>query len=199
MTDSNHNLNVAKGLRLEYTTLAWNVVGVVVVLVAAWRSRSVALAGFGLDSVIEILASTVVVWQLLESSLDRQRRALRLMSFAFGAVSIYVGLISVVALATHHVAHHSVAGILWTALTALVMFFLAAAKTRVGRLLNNPVLQAEGRVTFIDGVLATSVMIGLGVNAYWGWWWADPLAGLLLVYYVSRECVVTWRDSASHV
>jgi divalent metal cation (Fe/Co/Zn/Cd) transporter len=81
----------------------------------------------------------------------------------------------------------SPAGIAWTALTAAAMFTLAAGKARVGRALNNPVLLTEGRVTTVDGLLAVSVLIGLCLNAAAGWWWADPLAGYVLVFYAIKE------------
>jgi divalent metal cation (Fe/Co/Zn/Cd) transporter len=75
----------------------------------------------------------------------------------------------------------------WTAITAVVMVALAAGKTRTGTALDNPVLRTEGRVTLIDGLLATAVLAGLALNAGLGWWWADPLAGYVLVYYAARE------------
>jgi divalent metal cation (Fe/Co/Zn/Cd) transporter len=78
-------------------------------------------------------------------------------------------------------------GIAWTAITAVVMFALAAGKTRTGVALDNPVLRTEGRVTTIDGILATAVLVGLALNASLGWWWADPAAGYVLVYYGARE------------
>jgi divalent metal cation (Fe/Co/Zn/Cd) transporter len=176
-----------RGRALEWTTLAWNVVGVVVLAVAAVRARSVALAGFGLDSLIEIGASSVVLWELSGTGERRQRRALRLIGCAFIALAIYLVVQSVVVLAAGSRPHHSPLGITWTAITAAVMFLLAAGKSRTGRALGNPVLQTEGRVTFIDGLLATAVLIGLTLNAAVGWWWADPLAGLLIVYYAVRE------------
>jgi divalent metal cation (Fe/Co/Zn/Cd) transporter len=76
---------------------------------------------------------------------------------------------------------------MWTAITAVVMVALAAGKTRTGTALDNPVLRTEGRVTLIDGLLATAVLAGLALNAGLGWWWADPLAGYVLVYYAARE------------
>lgn len=82
---------------------------------------------------------------------------------------------------------HSVLGIIWTALTAAVMFALAAGKARTGRALDNPVLMTEGRVTAIDGILAVAVLLGLILNAVAGWWWADPAAGYVFVYYAARE------------
>jgi divalent metal cation (Fe/Co/Zn/Cd) transporter len=88
-----------------------------------------------------------------------------------------------------------VGGIVWTALTAVLMFALAAGKSRTGRRLANPVLVSEGRVTFIDGVLAAVVLIGLVLNAALGWWWADPLAGFVLVFYALRESAICFRQS----
>jgi divalent metal cation (Fe/Co/Zn/Cd) transporter len=176
-----------RGLLLEYTTLGWNVAGIVVLAWAAIAARSVALAGFGLDSLIEIGASAVVVWELTGTGETRQRRALRLIGIAFIGLAVYLSVQSTVVLATGHHAKHSPTGIVWTAVTAAVMFTLAAGKARTGAALDNPVLRTEGRVTFIDGILATAVLVGLVLNATLGWWWADPLAGYVLVYYAVRE------------
>lgn len=176
-----------RGFALEYTTLAWNVIGIVVLAVAAIGARSVALAGFGLDSLIEIGASTVVVWELSGSGEDRQRRALRLIGFGFAALAGYLLIQSTLVLATGFRPHHSALGIGWTAITAAVMAGLAAGKARTGAALSNPVLKTEGRVTLIDALLATAVLAGLVLNSALGWWWADPAAGYVLVYYALRE------------
>jgi len=176
-----------RGFALEYTTLAWNVIGIVVLAVAAIGARSVALAGFGLDSLIEIGASTVVVWELSGSGEDRQRRALRLIGCGFTALAGYLLIQSTLVLATGFRPHHSALGIGWTAITAAVMAGLAAGKARTGAALSNPVLKTEGRVTLIDALLATAVLAGLVLNSALGWWWADPAAGYVLVYYALRE------------
>ena len=176
-----------RGLALEYITLSWNVAGIVVLALAAVAARSVALAGFGLDSLIEIGASTVVIWELSGSGAERQRRGLRLIGYAFAALAAYLLVQSSVVLATGYRPGHSLPGIAWTALTAVVMFLLAAGKARTGRALGNPVLRTEGRVTMIDGILACAVLLGLTLNAGFGWWWADPAAGYVLVFYAARE------------
>ena len=178
---------VRRGFALEYVTLGWNVVGIGVLAFAAISARSVALAGFGLDSLIEIGASTVVIWELSGSGEKRQRHGLRLIMYAFGALAAYLLVQSTVVLAIGYHPGRSPPGIIWTAATAAVMFTLAAGKTRTGRALDNPVLRTEGRVTMIDGILATSVLLGLALNAALGWWWADPAAGYVLVYYAVRE------------
>ena len=176
-----------RGFALEYATLGWNVAGIVVLAVAAVAARSVALAGFGLDSLIEIGASVVVIWELSGTGEDRQHRALRLIGFAFAALAIYLLVQSTAVLVIGYHPRHSVLGIAWTAVTAAVMFALAGGKARTGRALDNPVLRTEGRVTTIDGILAVAVLAGLTLNAAAGWWWADPVAGYVLVYYAARE------------
>jgi divalent metal cation (Fe/Co/Zn/Cd) transporter len=178
---------VRRGFILEYLTLAWNVVGIVVLTIAAVAARSVALAGFGLDSLIEIGASTVVIWELSGTGAERQRRGLRLIGYAFAALAAYLLAQSTVVLVTGYHPRHSLLGIAWTAATAVVMFALAAGKARTGRALDNAVLRTEGRVTTIDGILAVAVLLGLTLNAGAGWWWADPAAGYVLVYYAVRE------------
>jgi divalent metal cation (Fe/Co/Zn/Cd) transporter len=183
-----------RGIRLEWTTLGWNVVGVIVLAYLAITASSVALAGFGLDSFIEIGASTVVLWELSGTGAARQQRALRLIGVAFIALATYLTAQSAIALVTAHHATQSVAGIAWTAITALVMFLLAAGKARSGRALGNPVLITEGRVTFIDGLLAVAVLLGLALNFAFAWWWADPIAGLVIVYYAIREAIQIFRS-----
>jgi divalent metal cation (Fe/Co/Zn/Cd) transporter len=176
-----------RGFALEYATLGWNVIGIVVLAVAAVSARSVALAGFGLDSLIEISASTVVIWELSGSGVDRQRRALRLIGVGFALLALYLLVQSTIVLVTGFHPGHSPLGIAWTAVTAATMFALAAGKARTGAALNNPVLTTEGRVTLIDGLLAAIVLVGLLLNSAFGWWWADPAAGYVLVYYAVRE------------
>jgi divalent metal cation (Fe/Co/Zn/Cd) transporter len=176
-----------RGRLLEAATLGWNVVGIVVLAIAAIGARSVALAGFGLDSLIEIGASTVVLWELADTGQARQRRALQLIGAAFVALAGYLLVQSTWSLVAGFHPRHSPLGIAWTAVTAATMFALAAGKARTGRALDNPVLLTEGRVTTIDGLLAVAVLVGLVLNAAAGWWWADPLAGYVLVYYAVKE------------
>jgi divalent metal cation (Fe/Co/Zn/Cd) transporter len=183
-----------QGFALEYVTLGWNVAGVVVLAIAAITARSVALAGFGLDSLIEIGASAVVIWELSGTDERRQRRALRLIGYAFAALAIYLLVQSTAVLALGYRPRHSALGIAWTAVTAAVMFALAAGKARTGRALGNPVLTTEGRVTLIDGILAVAVLLGLALNAVAGVWQADPVAGYVLVGYAAKEVLEIFRN-----
>ena len=168
--------------------------GVVVLALAAIEARSVALAGFGLDSLIEIGASTVVLWELAGIAHERRQRAMRLIGIAFVGLAVYLAIQSTVVLAIGFHPRHSPLGIAWTGVTAVVMFALAAGKSKTGAALRNPVLSAEGRITMIDSILATAVLIGLVLNASIGWWWADPLAGYVLLYYAVREA----REALAH-
>lgn len=179
---------------LEVATLAWNVIGIVILAIAALRSHSVALAGFALDSLIEIGASTVVLWELSGTGEQRQRHALRLIAAAFLSLAAYLIVQASIVLATGFHARHSPLGIVWTAITAVAMFALAVGKHRTGHQLNNPVLITEARVTVIDGLLATAVLLGLVLNAALGWWWADPLSGLVIVFYAIKEARVIFTD-----
>jgi hypothetical protein len=142
--DTARDVLLRRGFALEYVTLAWNVAGIVVLAIAATAARSVALAGFGLDSLIEIGASTVVIWELSGTGAERQRRGLRLIGYAFAALAVYLAVQSTVVLAAGYHPRHSVLGITWTAVTAVVMFALASGKARTGRALDNPVLRTEG-------------------------------------------------------
>ncbi len=186
-----------RGLVLEYITLGWNVVGVVIAVIAAYAAHSVALAGFGLDSLIEIFASVVVIWQLTGVNQHREQLALRLIGIAFIALVIYmvVQLLSTLLTGTHAVA--SFGGIVWIAATFITMLLLAFGKRTTGQQqLKNEVLLTEGRVTLVDAYLAGAVLVGLVLNALFGWWWADPLASLVIVYYGIREAIHTLRESA---
>ena len=184
-----------RGLHLEYATLAWNVVGVPVLVVAAIRSGSAAAAGFGLDSAIEIGASLVVIWELTGAPKEREAIGLRLIGVAFLAVAVYVTTLAAVTIIGGHHPGHSPLAIAWTAATCVVMLALARGKAITGRALDNPVLRAESRVTLVDACLAAAVLVGLTLNALVGWWWADPLAGLVIVGYAIREARNALRSS----
>lgn len=175
------------GLGLEYATLGWNVVGTRVVVTAAMTAHSIALAGFGLDSLIEIFASVVVVWQLTGRSEVRERMAMRMIGWAFLALAIYILLQTAWALSAGDRPAPSPGGIAWLLATFIAMLLLAYGKRAAGQGLHNRVLLTEARVTLIDAILASAVLAGLVLNAALGWWWANPLAGLVIVYYAIRE------------
>ena len=193
---SQDNLLLKRGINLERFTLGWNVFGIVVLAFAAYAAHSVSLTGFALDSLIEIGASTVVLWELAATNKDRQARALKLIAYAFITLAIYIAVQSTLSLVSGAHSNHSRVGVAWTAITAVVMFTLAASKAKTGRALDNPVLITEGRVTFIDGLLATAVLLGLILNALFGTWWVDPLAGFVIVFYGYKEARAILHEPA---
>ena len=185
-----------RGIALEYTTLGWNVAAVPILLITAAGAGSLALAGFGVDSLIEIIASAVVVWQLKgEEGSHRERAALRIIAAAFVALAIYIAVQSAVILSSRTHPGHSTLAIVWLALTVAAMLALAAGKRDTGRRLGNPVLQTESRVTLIDGALAAAVLAGVVLNALLGWWWADPLSALVILVYGLREARHAWTEA----
>jgi divalent metal cation (Fe/Co/Zn/Cd) transporter len=182
---------------LEYATLGWNVVGVVVLAIAAIAAASLALAAFGVDSLIEIVASAVVVWQLKgEEGSQRERQALRIIAIAFVLLAIYIGIQATVSFASHTHPRHSILGIAWLAVTVVAMLVLATGKRTTGQRLQNRVLETEARVTAIDGVLAGAILLGVVLNAIVGWWWADPLSALVILIYALREAHHAWTEAS---
>lgn len=177
-----------RGVRLEYVTLGWNVAGVAILTLTALAARSIALAAFGFDSLVEIGASTVVIWELTGSKDDRSsEKALRLIGIAFVVLVPYVIAVGGASLLVAGHPRPSPYGIGWTLATLVVMALLAVGKRTTGRALDNAVLLTEGRVTLVDAYLAGSVLLGLVLNRMLGWWWADPLASAVVVFYAVRE------------
>lgn len=181
-----------QGLFLEYITLSWNIVGCIILLFLL-NTPSISLFGFGIDSAIEIFASLVVVWQLKAINKSREKLAEKLIGISFVSLSLYI-LVQVYFSLTDYIhTPVSTTGIIWLFITAVVMFLLAYGKSVVGKKLNNRVLISEAKVTVIDGLLATAVLVGLLLNSYFGLWWADSVASLVIVYYGIREAMHVLR------
>jgi divalent metal cation (Fe/Co/Zn/Cd) transporter len=198
MSKFDRNPLLRRGLRLEYITLLWNVVGVVILAVAAIDAASVALASFGLDSLIEIGASTVVIWELTDTAAKREGRALRLIGWSFFTIAAYIAAQASYLLAVGDHPRASHLGIAWTSITFLVMLSLAYGKAITGKALDNAVLRTEGRVTLVDAYLAGAVLIGLVLNATAGLWWADPAAGYVIVFYGIKEGRAALKEARAH-
>lgn len=188
-----------QGRTLQWLTIAWNTGEVFVTVGLGIAARSLALIAFGLDSLVEVFASLVVVWHLQPSDAAehdrRDRRALRLVSVAFAVLATYLLVGTVRSLLGDHEADSSPAGIAYLAITACVMFGLARRKRRLGTALDSEPFLAEASMTFLDGCLATSILVALAVNAALGWWWADPLAAGLVGLVAAREAVEQWREA----
>jgi divalent metal cation (Fe/Co/Zn/Cd) transporter len=191
-----------RGLRLEWATNSWNAMEVVVTIALGVQAGSLALVAFGLDSVVEIFASTVVIRNLHDDRRDpgdrRVHRALRLIAAAFWALAVFLGVMSSRGLVLGDHPDSSPAGIAYMVVTAGVMFGLALLKRDTAEALGSEPLHAEAAMTFLDGCLSSSVLVALVLNAWLGWWWADPIAALLVAAAAINEGVDLWRESVPH-
>lgn len=188
-----------RALQLEYATIAWNVGEAVLTIALGTVAGSLALIGFGTVSVVEVFASTVVVWHLKpgheQDHPGRTRVALRLTALAFLVLAVVLTIAAVSDLASGRQAGESPWGIAYLAVTALVMFGLAMLKRRTAIGLDSAPLKSEATLTFLDGMLSTATLIGLALNAYIGWWWADPAAALLVALAAFNEAKENWNDA----
>jgi divalent metal cation (Fe/Co/Zn/Cd) transporter len=180
--------------RLEILTIAWNVMEVFVTVGLGLAAGSLALVAFGLDSLVEIFASGVVLWQLRGEGSARTRHAMLLVALAFFALAAVLFAGAAYTLAIGHRADDSVWGVAYLGLTAVVMFGLAYRKWRLGEELDNHPLEHEARITFLDGCLATGVLLALVATIAFGWWWADPLAAVIVAVACVPEGLDAWRD-----
>jgi divalent metal cation (Fe/Co/Zn/Cd) transporter len=182
--------------RLAWGGNLWHVAEFAIALGAGIAAGSVALVGFGIDSLIEVLAGTVVVWLFTGRRLHSEhaeRRAQQLIALSFFLLAAYVAIESLRTLTgTDHPAASWV-GIGLAAVTAPTMPLLARAKRRVGRQLGSRATESEGQQNMICAYLSVALLIGLGANALFGWWWADPAAALVIAAIAAREGVESWR------
>jgi divalent metal cation (Fe/Co/Zn/Cd) transporter len=182
-----------RGLRLEYLTITWNVIEAVVAVGFGIAAGSIALVGFGFDSVIEVVAASVVIWELRGIGEGRERFALRLIAVSFFVLTAYVGFQAVRDLFARAEPHESVPGIFLAASSLLVMPVLAIAKRGTGRAMASAPLIADSSETMLCGLLSLILLVGLLLNATVGWWWADPVAALGIAALALREGIEAWR------
>ena len=193
-----HDVLLARGRRLEVVTIGWNVMEVFVTVGLGLAAGSLALVAFGLDSLIEVFASVVVIWYIGDHHAEgRARHSLRLVALAFGVLGVYLLIASVYNLVQGSAADSSPLGIAYLGITACVMFALALIKRSVARGAGSEPLAAEARLTFLDGCLAVSILVALVMNAVWSIWWADPTAALVVALFCFREAAVNWSESRS--
>jgi len=189
---------VRRGQWLTWTTLAYNSLEGILSVAAGALAGSVALVGFGLDSFIEVSASGAAIWRLHRDAdaahRERaERLALRFIAATFVALSAYIAVDALHDLLTRAAPQSSPVGIAIAVASLIVMPVLAAAKRRVASRLRSGALRAEARQTDICMYLSGLLLLGLALNALLGWWWADPVAALLMVPLIAREGIETWR------
>jgi divalent metal cation (Fe/Co/Zn/Cd) transporter len=196
MATETYDALLRRGRHLQYATIAWNVMEVFVTIALGVAAGSLALIAFGLDSLVEVFASLVVVWYIADHAAHgRAARALRLVAVAFGALAVYLVAAGCYNLARGESASSSPAGIAYLAATAVVMFVLARMKRTLARAADSEPLGAEASMTFLDGWLAVGILTALVLDAVAGWWWADPAAALLVAVFCAIEAVDNWREA----
>jgi divalent metal cation (Fe/Co/Zn/Cd) transporter len=182
-----------RAVHLAWATIGWNTIEAVVAIGAGVAASSVALVGFGLDSIVEVSAAVVVLWQLAGVAEEREKRALKLIGGSFFLLAAYVTVTAVRDLVTGSEPDSSTVGIVLTALSLVVMPTLAWAKRRTARELSSRTVMADSTQTMLCTYLSASTLAGLALNAALEWWWADPAAALIIAAVAVSEGREAWR------
>ena len=189
---------LGRGRRLEYLTLGWNVVEGVVSVGAGVFAGSTALVGFGMDSFIESVSGAILLWRLQdhEHHARREELALRLVAVSFFLLAAYVAFEAARSLLLREPPEASWPGIVIAALSLIVMPWLARQKRNVASELGSRALAADSRQTDLCAYLSAVLLGGLLLNALLGWWWADPVAALVMAPIIANEGREAWRGEA---
>jgi divalent metal cation (Fe/Co/Zn/Cd) transporter len=187
--------DVQKGRRLEYLTLGWNLIEAAVAVAAGAVAGSIALVGFGVDSLIESLSGAILLWRLQLHEADEQREliAAKLVGASFFVLAAYVAFDAAKTLIMREEPHVSAVGIMLACASLVVMPLLARAKRGVAARLESRSLEADSRQTDLCAYLSAILLGGLALNALFGWWWADPVAGFIMVPIIVHEGIETLR------
>jgi len=186
---------IRRGRRLEYLTIGWNMFEAAVAIGAGVFARSTALLGFGIDSLIELVSGSVLLWRLRhgEKGERREQQARKLVGVSLLVLAAYIAFEAVESLVEQEPPAASYGGIVIAFLAVIVMPLLARAKRKVAASLESRAMHADSRQSDICGYLSAILLIGLGANALLGWWWADPVAGLVMVPIISKEGIGALR------
>jgi divalent metal cation (Fe/Co/Zn/Cd) transporter len=190
----------ARGRRLEYFTILWNCLEALIALVAGFFAGSIALVGFGFDSIIEVTSGSVLLWRLHNETSPRraciEQWSLRIVGICFIALALYVAFDASSALYFRQAPRQSAAGIALAVVSLLVMPYLARAKRRVAASIESRAMDADATQTQLCACLSAILLGGLLLNALLGWWWADPVAGLVMVPIIFREGYDAFRGKS---
>lgn len=203
-TPAERQEHVRRATQLNRLTIVWNAIEGIVAIIAGVAASSIGLVAFGLDSGIEVSAALVLAWRLHQErtagcKIDADDRAQTLIAWSFVALAAYVSVTAIVDLVGGHEPDASTLGIALAALSLVVMPVLAAQKRRVALQLGSQAAVAEAAQTNVCTLLSAALLIGLSANAAFGWWWADPVAGLTIAAASAWMAVRTFRaDSLEH-
>lgn len=191
-----------KGLWLEYFTVGYNILEAVLSIAFGHMAKSIALIGFGLDSIVESLSGCVLIWRLKkhgkisEAEEERiEKRAMRFVAVTFFILGMYILFQSVKKLLTHDMPAPSLPGILIAMASLIIMPILSYSKYRVGRNINSEALVADAKETLACAMLSVALFLGLGANYVFGFWQADAIVGLIIVAFLFREGLEVWKES----
>ena len=189
---------VHRGRRLEYFTIGWNLIEGGVAIVAGVFAGSIALVGFGLDSFIEVTSGLTLLWRMsVDADVHRrelsEKRALRIVGACFLLLAVYVAYESASDLWSRKRPEHSVPGIILACVSLIVMPLLSRAKRKIGSALGSAAMHADAKQTEFCTYLSAILLVGLLLNATLGLWWADPVAGLVMVPIITNEGVEELR------
>jgi divalent metal cation (Fe/Co/Zn/Cd) transporter len=189
---------VKRGRKLEYFTIAYNCLEGMIAIIAGLIAGSIALVGFGFDSVIEVTSGAALLWRLhADADLHRRERVegivLRIVGICFLLLGAYMALDSIKTLISHEKPEHSTVGIIVAAASLIIMPLLTRAKRRVARSINSNSLAADAKQTELCAYLSGIMLGGLALNTLLGWWWADPIAALVMVPIIIKEGIEALR------
>lgn len=184
--------------RLAWLIIVWDVIEGTVAVTAGLIAGSIALLGFGIDSTIEVFAAAVIVWQLRAGARARQAPALRLIAGSFLALAAYVTYKSISDLIGGERPDESLVGIALNVVALAVMIPVAVAQRRTARALDNQALLAQSQETWVSNYLSVSLLLGLGLNAALDWWWADPVAALVVAGVAAKAGIDAWREAREY-
>lgn len=179
---------------LAFATVAYNTIEAAIAITAGRAADSAGLVGFGLDSLVEVSSGLIILWQFRHPvPASRERAAQRAMAIAFYALAVFVSYDALGTLAHREQPGHSLVGIVLAGVSLAVMPFLSWAQRRTGRALGSNAVVADSTQTLLCTYLSAVLLVGLALNAALGWWWADPLAGLVIAVVAAREGHQAWR------
>ncbi|MBA2621790.1 MAG: cation transporter [Acidobacteria bacterium] len=187
--------NIKRGRVLEYLTIGWNLLEAFVSIGAGIFAGSVSLVGFGMDSLIECASGAALLWRLKDDERGerREKYALKLVGVSFLLLAAYIAFDAVKSLISFEPPEASYIGIAIAAASLVVMPLLARAKRRVAANLDSRAMRADSRQTDICAYLSAILLVGLSLNALFGWWWADSVAALVMLPIIIKEGVQALR------
>ena len=191
-----------KGLRLEYFTVGYNIIEAIASIAFGSVANSIALVGFGLDSIVESLSGSVLIWRLLQhkriSEAEEEKiekKATKFVALTFFALGLYVLFQSAKKLILKEIPEQSLPGIIIAMISIVVMPILALRKYQTGKQINSKALVADSKETWACALLSLALLLGLGLNYLTGFWQADPITGIIIVLFLFKEGMEGWKDS----